>query len=288
MKNPLQELDQIPVTMLVALAYVTAAFLTDPFAPTGEQLHAAGWLSPLLAADGEPWRLLSHAFLHGGLLHLAFNTMMLMSVGPALERSLGSLRFLLLYVVAALGGGIAVCLLYDIRMPIVGGSGALFGMLGALLAINMRAGRHALAFLDYEGPRRLVSMIVANLVIGFLIPFISNTAHIGGLLAGFAVTWLWLWPGRSRSPRLGRWRLATTALFGGLLFASIFPAWRYDYLWNQSQRANKEHRAALQRAAAMAYFGLPQASASDIERFVELELEPATPPPGEPPPRRRR
>jgi len=285
MKNPLQELDQVPVTMLLVLAYLTMAFLTDPFAPTAEQLHAAGWLSPLLAAEGEPWRLLSHAFLHGGLVHLAFNTMMLLSVGPSLERSLGSLRFLLLYAVAALGGGIAVCLLYDIRQPIVGGSGALFGMLGALLAINMRSGRHALAFLDYEGPRRLVGMIAANLVIGFLIPFISNTAHVGGLVAGFAVTWLWLWPGRTPSPRLGRWRLATMALFGSLLFASLVPAWRYDYLWNQSQRAAPERRAALQRAAAMAYFGRPQVTAGDIEQFVALELEPPSEPP---PPRRRR
>ncbi len=93
MKGALEQIDEIPVTLLVAIAYVTLAFLTDPFQPSGEQLAAYGWLSPFLAANGEPWRLLSCAFLHGGILHLLFNLSMLLALGPALERSLGSVRY---------------------------------------------------------------------------------------------------------------------------------------------------------------------------------------------------
>ena len=275
MKSAAEQFDEIPVTLLVALAYVTLAFVTDPLEPTGEALAAHGWLTPFLAANGEPWRLLTCAFLHGGILHLVFNLATLLAIGPALERSLGSLRFLLLYVVSALGGSIGVCLLYGIGNPVVGGSGALFGMMGALVAINMRSGRHLLAFLDFEGPRRLFASIAGNLVIGWVLPFVSNTAHIGGLLAGFLVTFLWLDPGRADRRHLRRWRLAFTALFASLLFASIVPATRYDWLWNQGVFvADPIRRERLQRAAAMSCYGLHEATAADVARFHAQFLEP--------------
>jgi membrane associated rhomboid family serine protease len=275
MKTLLEHADEIPVTLLVVVAYVSLAFVTGLMQPDGELLAAYGWLTPLLAADGEPWRLVSHAFLHGGIVHLAFNTYMLLAVGPALERSLGSVRFACLYLVAALGGGIAVCLCYDVGQPVVGGSGALFGLLGGLVALFARSGRHAFAFLAFEGPRALLSMIAANLVIGWLLPFVSNTAHIGGLVAGFGVTLLWLAPPRRPTALLWHWRAATAALFAGLLFASLVPATRYDWLWNHGVRAaDPASRDRLQRAAVMSYYGLPAASSDDLLRFVATVLAP--------------
>lgn len=260
--------DEIPVTLVIALAYVTMAFLTDPFHPTGQQLSQYGWLVPLAVSEGEPWRLLTHAFLHGGIVHLGFNTWMLLAIGPALERTLGSLRMLALYTTSALGGGLAVCLYYDVGAPVVGGSGALFGMLGAIVAMQMRAGRHVFAFLDYEGPRRVLGLIAVNLVLGLLIPFVSNTAHVGGLCAGFLVTFVWLVPPRQPARGLGAWRAATAALLAGLLFAAIVPVTRYDWLWNQSLRvSDRATRNALQRAAAMSYYRIDRASPADVERF---------------------
>lgn len=244
MNDLMQQLNRAPVTFLIALAYVTLAFLTDPFEPSGQQLHTYGWLIPLFAGNGEGWRLFAHAFLHGGILHLGFNTLALVNLGPAIEQSLGSVRFAVLYVIAALGGGIAVCLLYPVDQPVVGGSGALFGFMGALLALNMRSGRHLFSFLDFEGPRRLIGWIVANLVISFMIPHVSNTAHVGGLSTGFLVTFLWLVPGRAPSPLLWQWRAAVTALFAGLLFWSLVPSTRFDHLWLEGHR----------RAAAAAYY----------------------------------
>lgn len=237
MTPSLQQIDEIPVTLAVAAAYVGLAVLTRPFEPPEQFVHnlaAYGWLTPALAAAGEPWRLLSHAFLHGGVVHLLFNLAMLLGIGPQLERSLGSLRFAVLYAIAALGGGLAVCLWYAPGQPVVGGSGALFGMLGAAVAINMRSGRHLLAFLEFEGPRRLLGMIVANLVIGLVLPFVSNTAHIGGLLAGFVATFLWLHPGAAAGPTLQAWRFALAALFAAALFASLVPVTRADWLLRQA------------------------------------------------------
>lgn len=279
MNDGLRRLDELPVTLLVALAYLLCALWTDPFAPDPQALERAGWLTPLAAASGEGWRLFSYAFLHGGIVHLLFNLAMFAQIAPPLERSLGSLRFALLYAVAALGGGIAACLLYAVRQPVVGGSGALFGMLGALVAMNMRSGRHLLSFLDFAGPRRLLGTIAANLVIGFLLPFVSNTAHIGGLLAGFLLTFYWLWPGRAELRTVWRGRLATVVLLGGLSFGSLCPVWRWDWLWLQSERASGPRQEALQRAAAMAYFGVRTADAGLVARFAERELEEVPQPP---------
>ncbi|MEO6593657.1 MAG: rhomboid family intramembrane serine protease [Planctomycetota bacterium] len=293
MKDLLTHADEIPATLVIALAYVTLAFLTNPFEPTIEKLDAFGMLSPFAVANGEAWRLVAAAFLHGGIVHLGFNTLMLMSIGPALERSLGSLRFCVLYLVAAVGGHIAVCLLYRPFGSVVGGSGALFGMMGALVAMNMRSGRHLFSFLDFEGPRRLLGLIVANLVIGFLIPFISNTAHVGGLVSGFAVTFLWLTPLRASSRSLWHWRLASAALYGSLLFASLLPVTRYEWLWNRSVPPPGEvessvpaavlaRREELRRAAAMSYFHLASATDTDVARLVR-DLFP--PPDDKPQPR---
>lgn len=251
MNESWRRVDEIPVTLVVVIAYVTLFVVCRPFdAPQEfrERLDTYGWLTGEQTAAGEPWRLLSYAVLHGNVLHLLFNLSTLLSVGPALERSLGSVRFLLLYVVTAFGGGLGTCLLYAPGKPVVGGSGALFGMLGCAIALNMRSGRHLLAFLDYEGPRRLMANVALNLAIGYFLPFISNTCHVGGLIAGFVLTFLWLAPGRP-STRQWAWRLATTALLASLTFAALLPVTRRDWL-DRAREAESDpaRKAALERA----------------------------------------
>lgn len=255
MNDLLRRLDEAPVTMVIGLAYGTLFVLSKPFeAPEefGQRLNALGWLTGELVAAGAPWRLLSYAFLHGNVLHLLLNLSALVSLGFVLERALGSLRFLLLYAVASLGGGLGTCLLYDPRSPVVGGSGALFGMLGAAIALNMRNGRHLLDFLAFEGPRRLLGLTAINLAIGFFLPYISNTCHVGGLVAGFALTFLWLVPGKV-TPRHRAWRLAVLALSLSTTFAVLMPVTRSDWLLQAAGRAASEPEAVrLLRAAAKA------------------------------------
>jgi membrane associated rhomboid family serine protease len=244
--------DAYPATIVVAIACVTLAVVTRMFGPPEEfqeLLLQHGLLSPALVADGDWWRLLAAAFLHGGAVHLVFNLMMLWSLGPALEQSLGSLRFTALYVASSVFGNVAVCLLYDPRQPVLGASGAIFGLMGAAVALNMRSGRHAFAFLDFEGPRRLLGTIAINLVIGFLLPFVSNTAHVGGLLAGFAVTWLWLVPPRRQATGLRRWQFAFLALGLALLAWSAAPVTRADWLQKAYNRELDPVREAQLREA---------------------------------------
>lgn len=277
MRAPFDRPDEIPVTLLIAVAYVTLAVVTGGLAPSadGDKLRAFGELIPNLVAEGEWWRMLASTFLHGGIVHLAFNTMMLIGIGPALERSIGSARFALLYLASAIGGSIAVCVVYDPRGAVVGGSGALFGLLGGLVAANMRGGRHLFGFLDFEGPRALLGMIGANLLIGYLLPFVSNTAHVGGLLAGFLVTFLFLVPPRTPSRTLVHWRLAVAALTASLLFWSVAPATRWDHLWNLGVESHGARQTALLRAAVMAYYGIAEADDADLERFAAEVLQPA-------------
>lgn len=277
MKDLLGQADEIPVTLTIAIACITLLFLTNPFGPPDEfqqRLVQYGMMAPLGVSSGEPWRLVTTAFLHGGVVHIAFNLMMLAQIGPALERTLGSVRFALLYLVAAVGGNLAVCLWYAPDQSVVGGSGALFGLLGALVALHMRAGHHAFAMLDHHGPRQLLGMILANLAICWIIPFVSNTAHVGGLVTGFAMTLLWLVPPRAGARPPWAWRAAMAALFASALFASLVPVTRYDWLWNQGvAEMDPARRAALQRAAAMDYYGRSAADDALVESFYRAAVE---------------
>jgi membrane associated rhomboid family serine protease len=252
----LRRADEMPVTLLVALAYITLAFLTDPFHPTSSQLVHYGALRAVDAADGEPWRLLTHAFLHGGIVHLGVNTISLLSIGPLLERSIGPVRFAVAYVVTAVAGGIAGCWAMHPLSPLVGGSGALFGMMGALLALVARSGRHAGDFFGNHAARVLTSNIVANLAIGFLLPLpISNAAHVGGMVAGFLLVLVFLDPGRRGPTRmLQAWRVTLAALFASMVFQAVMPVTRWDWLLLRWERAAAgPRRDALGEACVRAY-----------------------------------
>jgi membrane associated rhomboid family serine protease len=131
-----------------------------------------------IAINGEWWRLVTGAFLHGSFLHIAFNMYVLFALGPTLERILGHYRYLTLYLVAAIGGGVASYAFSDMRTVSVGASGAIFGLMGALVVAGRR--------LRYDITQVLV-LLAVNLVIGFISPGVDWRAHLGGLVTGAAV-----------------------------------------------------------------------------------------------------
>jgi membrane associated rhomboid family serine protease len=136
-------------------------------------------------ADGQWYRLISNAFLHQpglsgfGPAHIIFNMWALIIVGPALERMLGRLRFLIVYLVSALGGSVLYYLAGPPNVEALGASGAVFGLFGAWFVVARRLG------LDN---RQIVTLIVLNLVISFTVPGIAWQAHVGGLIVGAALT----------------------------------------------------------------------------------------------------
>jgi membrane associated rhomboid family serine protease len=126
-------------------------------------------------ADGEYYRLLTAAFLHGSILHIALNMYALYLFGPTVEAALGRVRFLALYLASALGGSALSYYFSDPRTPSLGASGAIFGLLGAFLVLNRKLGRDSSAVLV---------LIVINLAFGFVAPNIDWRAHIGGMITG--------------------------------------------------------------------------------------------------------
>ena len=145
----------------------------------GNTLVQHGALYGPLVAQGEWWRIVTGAFLHGGLLHIALNMFALYQVGLFLEVLLGAPRMLIVYAVSLLGGGIAV-VLFNFNEVTVGASGAIFGIFGALVAIGLRLGKRGRGLVSQTLP-----IIVINLALTFTIPNISAAGHIGGLVAGF-------------------------------------------------------------------------------------------------------
>jgi len=141
--------------------------------------------APVVALD-QPYRFISSAFLHSpGLpLHILFNMYALWLTGPYLEELLGRVRFLALYLISALGGSVFFLLLADPFKAqqwsggAVGASGAVFGLFAALVVVNRRLGREF---------RPIITLIVLNAVLGFVIPNVAWQAHLGGLLTGAAV-----------------------------------------------------------------------------------------------------
>ena len=147
--------------------------------PMGE-LFIDGALIGALVGDGEWYRLVTASFLHGSLLHLLFNMVALWWIGSIVEQSLGTLRYLLVYFVSGLAGSAGALVLSDATDVTIGASGAVYGIMGALLILEwLRTGSLA-------GPA--MTLIVLNLALSFAIPNISIGGHLGGLTGGIAAT----------------------------------------------------------------------------------------------------
>ncbi|WP_243737674.1 rhomboid family intramembrane serine protease [Blastococcus xanthinilyticus] len=132
---------------------------------------------PLAVEIGEPWRLLTAAFLHIGLLHLVLNMLALLVFGSELERQLGRVRYLSLYLVSALGGSTAIQLFGDPLRPVAGASTAIYGLLGGL---------GVLMLVRRQDIRGILVLLAINVFISFL-PGVSLLGHLGGLVTGAAV-----------------------------------------------------------------------------------------------------
>lgn len=127
-----------------------------------------------------PWTMLTSAFLHsqGFILHVGFNMYILWLIGQNLEPLLGRVRFLSLYLISAFGGSVGVLLLSPVTTLVIGASGAVFGLFGALFVVQRQRGGDV---------RQLVILLAINAVLGFVVPGIAWQAHLGGLIAGALV-----------------------------------------------------------------------------------------------------
>jgi membrane associated rhomboid family serine protease len=179
---------------------------------TQQMVFAAAYLYPdLSGAPFQPWRLLTAVFAHGGFIHLALNMLALWLIGQSLEPMLGRVRFLALYLISGLGGSVMVALL-DPSQPTVGASGAIFGMMAALLIIGRHIGANVTGLLVILG---------INFVYGLFFGGgrISWQAHLGGLVVGALVAYI-IVKTKRREQRI--WQIVSLAALTVVLLVVVF------------------------------------------------------------------
>jgi rhomboid protease GluP len=142
-----------------------------------------------LTASGEWWRLFTAMFLHFGLVHLLLNMWALLSLGMLTERLYGSARFAMLYLFAGLVGSLASYYWHP-NLNSAGASGAIFGVIGALLAFMLNPRTRIPPTVAAAQRNSALVFIAYNLANGFAHQGIDNAAHLGGLTGGFVIGWL--------------------------------------------------------------------------------------------------
>jgi len=170
----------IGLNVLIALPTLFSVELQNLF-------WGVGALVPVYVFQlGQFWRIFTSGFLHANLTHLAFNMYALYGLGRLLEQLYGGKRFLGVYFLALIGGGVAVLAGADLDTATIGASGAVLGLAGALVV-------YFWIYRDFLTQARqqlysLLPMVVINVLLG-LIPGISLWGHLGGVLAGAAAGW---------------------------------------------------------------------------------------------------
>lgn len=217
-RRPLVTYGIIAVTVLVYLAQLV------PGSPVQQLLaYNSGFVIPQLGSF-QPWRLLTVLLVHSSWLHIGLNMLALWMIGRILEPLVGRTRFLVMYLISGLAGSVAVALLAPLTW-VVGASGAIFGLFGALLVIGRHIGAN-------------VASIAIIIAINFAFPFvvgilsgslaavqISWQAHLGGLIAGAAVGFIYA---RTRAVRQRGWQIGLLIGLSIVLLALLaIPATLY-------------------------------------------------------------
>lgn len=252
---------EAPVTAVLLLAnllvFVTIAALGGGVVTARSDLYPGfGSNFGPLTTDGEWWRLATSAFIHFGLLHFAMNMFALWDAGRLVESLYGSASFAVLYLASGVAGSLA-SVAWNPWVHSAGASGAIFGVLGALLAYALKPGMG----LDPATLRRhriaAVVFIVYAFAFGLVGEGIDNAAHFGGLVAGVALGYVLARPVAERPRAFGSGRAFAATAVIVLLLAAIAsrventgPAWRQELAFRDAFLRFLETGRALETAVA--------------------------------------
>ena len=189
----------------------------------GQTLFAFGAKFREAILLGQWWRLITAGFLHGGLLHILMNSWVLFDLGANVEQFYGTSRMLVIYFVATITGFLA-SMFWNPGLS-VGASAGLLGLIGAMIAFGVTQ-RSALGTAIRSMYMR---WLIYVLIFGFIVPFVDNAAHLGGLAGGFAVAYVAGTPRLIQDFREKFWRYASYACIGMTIFAFI-----QMYMWFQT------------------------------------------------------
>lgn len=193
--------------------------------PATDDLFRWGAISAwAVRRDGEWWRLLAGTFLHGGLVHLAMNMLGLWGAGKLLNRMVGNAQFLLVYLLSALAGASASLHFAAQAAVSVGASGAVFGVVGALVVAVRRRREHLPKALARQIMTSEAVFLVYALANGFAREGIDNAAHVGGLLAGGAMGLVLLGVTDAAGAGMRRLRATAVAVAGAAVVVAVVLA----------------------------------------------------------------
>jgi rhomboid protease GluP len=172
----------VGVFVLMCLAGGFAVTSVDPLVLLGFGAKQ----NNLIAEQHQYWRLITSIFIHIGIIHLFLNNYALWIVGQEIERIYGSARFVILYLATGIVGSVG-SYVFNPQATSAGASGAIFGLFGIMAAFAFRYRKEIPEFLSRDIKRRVIPIIFINLIFGFSVRIVDNSAHIGGLLSGIAL-----------------------------------------------------------------------------------------------------
>jgi rhomboid protease GluP len=195
--------------------------------PDGPLLVTLGTNYGPFTLDGQWWRLFTAMFLHFGMIHLLLNMVGLWAMGQIAERLYGSVYFLVLYVLAGLYGSVA-SLIWHPELNSAGASGAIFGVLGGLLAFMLNPRTRVPPSVAAPQRNSALIFVAYNLLNGFAHTGIDNAAHIGGLVGGLIIGWFLARPlevkaRENPAPRLLGVTLGALAALAGVSWSVLHP-----------------------------------------------------------------
>jgi rhomboid protease GluP len=216
-------------TTVLILTINVGMFLVTMFAQTKmgeiEALTLYGAARPDFVFAGQWWRLITAGFLHGGLMHIVFNSWALMDVGRHAEEIYGARRMVVIYLLSTIGGFLAS--MFWTRSVSVGASAGLFGLIGAMITVGVlhRGSHEAAAIKEFY-----IRWAVYGLLWG-LLPFfrVDNAAHVGGLVTGFLTAWITGTPRKFAVVKEQVWGVICLAMVALTVYAFV-----QMFLWNRS------------------------------------------------------
>jgi rhomboid protease GluP len=226
--------------------------------------------------NGEPWRIFTAMFLHFGLLHVGFNMWVLWELGRLVERCVGNVGFLLLYLISGLAGSLG-SLAWHADVVSAGASGAVFGVCGALLGFLLRR-RDTIPLGVIKSLRgSLLTFLLYNVVFSSLVPGIDMAAHGGGLAAGFCCGLIMSQPLDLHSVA-HRWRrnlvTALLAIVALPLSFTLLPAAPQDIAVAQQQFDRLRQEAIARYNAAAQDMKADKISEGELADIVEQSVLP--------------
>ena len=264
------------IIVINAIVFLLMSLKGGFWFPSQDLLLEFGAKDPVSLAKGEYWRLFTPIFVHIGFIHFIMNNLGLYFIGYQLEKLLGARWYLALYLLAGLMGNIASSF-FSLALS-AGASGALFGLLGCGFFIERRLKQKLQKATGSKIKSGIyTSMVVLNIVFGFMVPGIDNAAHMGGLITGIIVTYIMYRtrPNKLYKPNVAMARAVTMGFvvtLTVLFVVATSPTWTLYRLKSVGLKNTEQYLqdTSKERYAQLGYYHLTQALKIDSENTEVL------------------